>query len=110
MFKALGVPIVNRERVRLEQELCEREQFRKSKRDHVATLLYLAEEGSFELDGFGFSRIGSRDDYLIYKRTGEYILQDYYAQKYLFPDCRVAVSTNGPLRPLVVESYKHPFL
>jgi hypothetical protein len=110
LHKALESQIVNRERGRLEQELREREQISESKRNHIATLLYIAEKGSFELDGFGFSRIGSRDDYLIYKRTGEYILKDYYARSYLFPDCRVAVSTIGALRPLVVESYKHPFL
>jgi hypothetical protein len=110
LHKALEVRIVNRERGRLRQELRERERFGESKRKHIATLLYLAEKGSFELDGFGFSRIGSRDDYLIYKRTGEYVLKDYYARSYLFPDCRVAVSTAGPLRPLVVETYKHPFL
>ncbi len=110
LHQALEVQIVNRERVRLEQELRERERIGESKRNHIATLLYLAEKGSFELDGFGFSRIGSRDDYLIYKRTGEYVLKDYYDRNYLFPDCRVGVSTAGPLRPLVVESYKHPFL
>jgi hypothetical protein len=108
--KALGAQIVYRERARLKQELHERERCGESQRNHIATLLYIADRGSFELDGFGFSRIGSRDDYLIYKRTGEYILKDYYAQSYLFPDCRVAVSTTGPLRPLVVELYKHPFL
>jgi hypothetical protein len=108
--KALESQIVNRERASLGQELREREEFSESKRNHIATLLYIAEKGSFELDGFGFSRIGSRDDYLIYKRTGEYILKDYYARSYRFPDCRVAVSTMGALRPLVVESYKHPFL
>jgi hypothetical protein len=110
LHKALGVQIVHREQDRLKQELHERERCGEAKRNHVATLLYIAESGSFELDGFGFSRIGSRDDYLIYKRTGEYILKDYYARSYLFPDCRVAVSTAGPLRPLVVERYKHPFL
>jgi hypothetical protein len=110
LHQALEAHIVNRERVRLEQELRERERFGESKRNHIATLLCLAEKGSFELDGFGFARIGSRDDYLIYKRTGQYILKDYYDREYLFPDCRVGVSTNGPLRPLVVESYKHPFL
>jgi len=110
LYKALESQIVNRERCRLDQELREREETSESKRNHIATLLYIAEKGSFELDGFGFSRIGSRDDYLIYKRTGEYILKDYYARSYRFPDCRVAVSSIGALRPLVVESYKHPFL
>jgi hypothetical protein len=108
--QALEVQMVDRERVRLQQELCDRERLGESKRNHLATLLYIAEKGSFELDDFGFSRIGSRDDYFIYKRTGEYILKDYYAQSYLFPDCRVAVSTYGSYRPMVMESYKHPFL
>jgi hypothetical protein len=110
LHKALQVQIVDRERVRLQQELRDRERFGESKRNHVAALLYLEEKGSFELDGFGFSRLGTRDEYLIYKRTGEYILKDYYARSYLFPDCRVAVSSYGPFRPLVIESYKHPFL
>lgn len=110
LHQALEVQIVGRERKRLEQAIHERDRIGPTTRHHIATLLYLAENGTFELDGFGFSRIGSRDDYLIYKRTGQYILKDYYARSYLFPDCRVAVSTNGPLKPLVVESYKHPFL
>jgi hypothetical protein len=110
LHKALEGQIVNRERARLEQELRERERFGASKRNHIATLLYIAAQGSFECDGFGFSRIGSSDDYLIYKRTGKYVLKDYYARSYLFPDCRVAVSTASGFRPLVVESYKHPFL
>jgi hypothetical protein len=110
LHRTLQVQMVNTESERLERELAARERLDPSKRNHVATLLYLAEKGSFELDGFGFSRIGSRDDFLIYKHTGEYVLKDYYARSYRFPDCRVAVSTAGPLRPLVVETYKHPFL
>jgi hypothetical protein len=108
--RALQVQIVNRERSRLRQELRQRERVLESRRTHIAVLLYIAEKGSFELDGFGFSRIGCCQDYLIYKRTGEYVLKDYYARSYLFPDCRVAVSTARPFRPLVVEPYKHPFL
>jgi hypothetical protein len=108
--EALGEQIVNLERMRLRQEIRNRERLGEARRNHVATLLYIAEKGSFELDGFGFSRVGSRDDYVIYKRTGEYILKDYYARSYRFPDCRVAVSTSGPLRPLVLDYYKHPFL
>jgi hypothetical protein len=108
--RALQARIIEEEMTRLEQEIHEREEFSDSKRNHLAMLFYLAEVGSFELDGFGFSRIGSKDDYLIYKHTGEFILKDYYGRDYLFPDCRVAVSTAGPLRPLVIETYKHPFL
>jgi hypothetical protein len=110
LHKALEVQILNRERARLEQELDERERMGESKRKHIATLLYIAKRGSFEIDGFGFSRIGSSEDYLIYKRTGEYVLTDYYARKYRFPDCRVAVPTMRPFRPVVLEPYKHPFL
>ena len=87
-----------------------REQFRNTKEKHLGILLYIAAKGSLELDGFGFLRIDSSDDYLVYKRTGKYILKDYYARRYLFPDCRVAVPTFGVLRPIVLETYKHPFL
>ncbi|MCU0586715.1 MAG: hypothetical protein MUF52_01040 [Syntrophobacteraceae bacterium] len=107
---ALRGLIVRRERARLEGELRARGQWGESKRKHVAVMLHLAQGGALELDGFGFTRVGSREDYVIYKRTGEFILEDYYGQKYRFPDCRVAVSTAGPLRPVVLESYKHPFL
>ena len=72
--------------------------------------MYIAEKGALEIDGFGFYRIGSGDDYLVYKRTGEYVLKDYYARSYLFPDCRVAVPTMRPFKPMVIERYKHPFL
>jgi len=87
-----------------------REQFRNTKKKHLAILLYIAGKGSLEIDGFGFSRMDSSDEYLVYKRTGEYILKDYHARSYLFPDCRVAVPTFGTLRPIVMETYKHPFL
>lgn len=107
---ALKNQIVSREKDRLRQQLREREGMDDSRKKHIAAMLYLAHKGSFELDGFGFVRIGSRDDYFIYKRTGEYVLKDYYDQSYRFPDCRVAVSTLGPLKPVVLESYKHPFL
>jgi hypothetical protein len=110
LLKALEVQIVHREIARLEHELHERERLGESQRKRTAMLVHFAEGGTFELDGFGFSRIGSRDEYLIYKRTGEYILKDYYGRSYLFPDCRVGVSTAQSLRPLVIDHYKHPFL
>ena len=46
----------------------------------------------------------------IYKRTGDFALKDFYGRPYLFPDCRVAVSTLAALKPVVLEKYKHPFL
>ncbi len=76
----------------------------------LAILRCVAEKGTLEIDGFGFLRTGPGDDYVIYKRTGEFALKDYYGRLYLFPDCRVAVSTAAGLRPFVVETYKHPFL
>jgi hypothetical protein len=108
--KAVFAKIVHRERQGLKQSLQVREQFRNTKIKHLGILLYIAGKGSLEIDGFGFSRMDSRDDYLVYKRTGEYILKDYHARSYLFPDCRVAVPTSGTLRPIVMETYKHPFL
>ncbi len=107
---ALEGRILSSEKDRLRQELLERERMSASKRKHLAAMFYLAHRRSFEMDGFGFFRTGSRDDYIIYKRTGEYVLKDYYGQSYRFPDCRVAVSTVGPLKPFVLDSYKHPFL
>ena len=62
------------------------------------------------MDGFGFTRLKKGQDYRIYKRTGPYVLQDFHGRLYFFPDCRVAVTTMGRLRPVVVEHYKHPFL
>ena len=108
--KALFAKIVHSEREGLRKALQMREQFRNTKKKHLAILLYIAAKGSLEIDGFGFSRIDSSNEYLVYKRTGEYILKDYHARSYLFPDCRVAVPTFGALRPIVMETYKHPFL
>jgi hypothetical protein len=76
----------------------------------MGILLYIAAAGSLEIDGFGFVKTGSNGEYLVYKYTGEYVLKDYYARSYLFPDCRVAVPLSGPFRPVVLETYKHPFL
>ena len=110
VHKALQARIVQSEKECLRKALYVREQFKQTKKRHLKILLYIAGKGSLEIDGFGFLRTGSSEEYLVYKHTGEYILKDYYARSYLFPDCRVAVSTTGPLRPIVVETYKHPFL
>ncbi len=107
---ALEARILEREKVRLREEIGRRAQLGETRKRHIALLLFFAETGSFEFDGFGFSRIGVKDAYVIYKRTGEYIIKDYYDQSYRFPDCRVAVSTAGPLKPVVLDLYKHPFL
>jgi hypothetical protein len=88
-----------------------REQFSRMKPEHIATLLYIADTGFLEIDGFGFIRKNAyRNEYYVYKRSGDYILKDYYGRSYLFPNCRVTVSTYMPFRPFVMEKYKHPFL
>lgn len=102
--------IIAEEKARLSQILQQREQWVGRYTKHRAVLLHLAEEGALEIDGFGFSRIGSTGEHLVFKRTGEYALKDYYGRFYLFPDCKVAVSTIVPLKPFVMENYKHPFL
>jgi hypothetical protein len=110
LHNALEVQIVDKEIARLKEQLRERERLTETQRNHFCILMYIAEKGALEIDGFGFFRIGSGHDYLVYKRTGQYILKDYYARSYLFPDCRVAVPTMRPFKPLVLELYKHPFL
>jgi hypothetical protein len=102
--------IIQEEEARLQQALQQRRDGLDRHQRHLAVLLHVAEEGSLEIDDFGFSWIGSTRDYLVFKRTGEYALKDYYGRLYLFPGCRVAVSTMVPLKPFVMEHYKHPFL
>lgn len=108
-YQAITRRIVDQEKDRLQQMIDQREQFSQDHRRQAALLLYLAEKGSLEIEGFGFSRMGKNREYLIYRRTGEYALKDFYGRLYLFPDCRVAISTWG-LKPVVLEKYKHPFL
>lgn len=110
LYKALEAQIIGKERTRLEAEVLKREQLVDAVKEDLAILLFIAEQGSLEINDFGFIRVGKGDDYLIYKRSGEYILKDYYGRSYLFPDCRVAVPTFNPFRPVVIEKYKHPFL
>lgn len=109
--EAILKKVMAREHNRIAEALQVREQFSQAKQEHIAILLYIADKGSLEIDGFGF--IKNNDylgEYLVYKRTGEYVLKDYYARRYSFPDCRVAVSTYTPFWPFVMEKYKHPFL
>lgn len=105
-YQAIRKRIVEKEKDRLKQKIAGEPHLNDQQ---AAILLYLARKGSLEIDGFGFSRIGKTSEYLIYKRTGEYVLKDFYGRLYLFPDCRVAVSTLR-LKPVVMEKYKHPFL
>ena len=107
---ALKAQVIKKERTRLKNEVRRREQLIASVDEDMDILLYVAQKGSLEINGFGFTRIGTSDDYLIYKRTGEYRLKDYYGRSYLFSDCKVAVPTFSPFKPVVMEKYKHPFL
>ena len=108
--KAIERKIVEGETARVKQLLEGRKTFGETEKRRIAVLLHLAEKGSLEIDHFGFSRIGSDDEYFVYKRTGEYALKDYYGRLYLFPDCRVVVCTHLSQKPVVMENYKHPFL
>lgn len=107
---ALIAEVARREQVRLTTLLAEQKQWADLQARYGGLLAYLAEKGSLEIDGFGFSRLRSKNDYRIYKRTGVYALKDFYGRPYIFPDCRVAVSTTGRLKPFVIEHYKHPLL
>jgi hypothetical protein len=108
--ESLAARLLAEERACLLKELEDRENWADAQDHRLAVLLYLADRGSLELDGFGFTRLRQGQDYRIYKRTGPYALKDYFGRLYLFPDCRVAVATLGRLRPVVVDHYKHPFL
>lgn len=108
--RAVTARMAERERDRLGRMLARRDDLDGTPRRRLALRLYLAGAGSVEVDGFGFLRRGATDGYFVYKRTGEYALKDFYGRLYLFPDCRVAVSTDSPLWPFVIEVYKHPFL
>lgn len=108
--QAIQAKILADERLRVEKALRLRRQLSLKKPEHAAIYLYIAAGGAIDIDGFGFAKLKLPKEYLVYKRTGEYILKDYYGRAYLFPDCRVAVSTHTPLRPFVMDKYKHPFL
>ncbi len=108
--KALERGILDEEKARLRQLLQQQAGSVEGQKRHLAVLLHIAEKGSLEIDGFGFRRIRATAEYYVYRHTGEYALRDSYGRIYLFPDCRVAVATSGPFKPVVIEHYKHPFL
>jgi hypothetical protein len=108
---AVHAKVLADEHDRITKSLQVRQQFNRIKPEHIATLLFIADSGAMEIDGFGFIRKNAdRKEYHVYKHSGDYILKDYYGRSYLFPDCRVAVSTYTPFGPFVMENYKHPFL
>ena len=108
---AIQAKVLISEHRRIAQALKVREQLSQTKPEHIAILLYIADTGTLEIDRFGLTRHNDyKGEYLVYKRIEAYVLKDYYARSYLFPECRVAVSTYSPFRPFVMEKYKHPFL
>jgi len=109
--QALRAFIIREERQTLARRLEEYRRQGETRLMRLALLLFLKDRGELEIDGFGITPYpGSAGDYWVYRRTGEYALRDYYGRPYLFPDCRVAVSTRERLRPVVLETYKHPLL
>jgi len=108
--QVLARKIWEEEKGRLEDSLKEQEELGGISPERRVVLLYLAAVGFLEIDGFGFTRLRLPDEYIIYQRTGEFALKDFLGRVYLFPDCRVAVSTLPPLKPVVLEKYKHPLL
>lgn len=110
LLKALESKIVREEKDRLEGLLQGRDQYADLQKKYIALLLFINETGDLELNGAGFFRDGDTPEYYVYVHTGQYALKDHKGRLYLFPDCRVAVPTRGPLVPYVVEKYKHPFL
>jgi hypothetical protein len=109
--KALENKIIAGEIESWERGLAQVQDILKLPQPQLAGLLAIVDRGGLEVESFGFNRHKKRPgDYLIYKRTGEFALKDYFGRLYLFPDCRVAVSTAGPFHPMVLDEYKHPLL
>jgi hypothetical protein len=109
--QALQANLVTREISHWQRELAQVQALLNLPGPHLAVLLAIASRGALEVDGFGcFPDKKYPGQYLVYKRTGEFVLQDYFGRLYLFPDCRVGVPTAGPYDPLVLDKYKHPLL
>lgn len=108
---ALRAHILSREIVQQQQKLAELQKLWQFSEPQLTLLLTIAARGEVEIDGVGLCRDPKQPGtYWVYKKTGAYVLQDYFGRPYLFPDCRVAVATSGPFRPVVLETYKHPLL
>ena len=109
--EALQWKLVRQEIKQWQRELDQVQDLLNLPETELTVLLTVAARGAIELDGFGCCPDNHHSgEYWIYLRTGDYVLQDYFGRFYLFPDCRVAISTAGPLHPMVLETYKHPLL
>ncbi len=108
---AVQAQILSQEIDHYRHELAELQRLQALPEPQLLLLLAVARQGALEVDGVGFLADPKLPGgYLVYKRTGDYALQDYYGRPYFFPDCRVAVSTLGPFQPVVLDHYKHPLL
>jgi hypothetical protein len=109
--QALQARIVTQEIRHWQKELSQVQEFLDLPGPQLAALLEIVARRTVEVDGFGCVPDKKHPgEYLVYKRTGAFLLQDYFGRPYLFPDCRVGVSTAGPFHPMVLEKYKHPLL
>ncbi len=107
----LQARIIAQEMAQVQEELAARQALADLPKEQLAILLTIAARGALEVDDVGFCGDAKRPGvYWVYKKTGEYVLQDYYGRPYLFPDCRVAVCSAGPFQPVVLDTYKHPLL
>jgi hypothetical protein len=108
---AVHARLVQQELEHWQQELQQVQDLLNLPKAELAALMTIADGGAVEVDYFGcFADRQHPGEYWVYLRTGDFVLQDYFGRLYLFPDCRVAVSTAGPRQPLVLETYKHPLL
>ncbi|MGQ9920386.1 MAG: hypothetical protein ACUVRZ_03545 [Desulfobacca sp.] len=108
---ALQARILAQEIRRGQEELAARQAWADLPAQQLALLLAIAAQGAVAVADVGFFRDPKRPGvYWVYKRSGAFVLQDYYGRPYLFPDCRVAVCSAGPYQPVVWDTYKHPLL
>jgi hypothetical protein len=109
--EALEKHILGKEAELRENIMAIRDEYLQKELDRQAVMLYLAENGGFEIDRFGVMKDGS-SNYKVYVHTGEYALKDLEGRIYLFPDGKVGfnVTPSSLGHPMVIDKYKHPFL
>jgi hypothetical protein len=111
---ALEESILSTELEVLKRAMITRSEVSSKNKEYIATLLYLQDKPSFELDGFGFQKSGEgrSSKYTVYARTGKYALKEFGSRGgyvYLLGDAKVAIQTED-MWPKVLGSYRHPFL
>ncbi len=121
---SLKAKILYGEREKLKSDAEYSKSFAKEGLEDLATLLFLQDQKSFDLDDFGFikKRVfrdeygnkieGEFSDYTVYVKVPEHALRDFDGEVYLLPKCRVAVDINGSSlsSQFALGKYDHPFL